>query len=439
MFHRYRMTNTIVGTQFVPERHFGGIFYIINLLLLIVMTTNCHLSNATTTTTTTTTGSELRLASSGGGLRAMVTNLGFYNAFQQAGIINVQNQTTLLTAISSVSGSSWLVGQVSYSQPFFDMAITNNPESVYQFTLDWLSSFQNSIIRIESNKKLKIRSCNLLSPFGGDSFCKILVYFDFQWGKYISNMFQSTVKLHGDKGLVKRYLTPENRITIFKNTDLMFQSSIAPMSKVNNRFKRIQKKILTYVGPNHKNNSVFSTVIGCQYTVVSGQNASVRFALESSMTPLKVYTGRAPRRFNFDDWKQYGYFGDERKHSIFTKLPSTCTQCTGTIMKNPFRTNGIGSFDQVISSSSAFLSDFTTAVPSFFSQQNSKSRYKIIKSSISWIRKQFKIRTLEAQLSILYKRTNFINDLSYCSSWPRKCSKGDVQIIDGGYTDVASK
>jgi hypothetical protein len=390
---------------------------------------------------------ELRLSASGGGWRAMFTNLGFFNAFKLAGIIDIENQTTAFTGISSNSGAAWFLGQVAFSQQFLNVALPNNPNTVYNFTFDWITAYQDFLNDIEESSEPAIKACMLLKSFGdSDSICQLLVHAQFQWGKYSSDMLQATAsKTYGDAALNSRELIPENRLTLFQNTDLMFQMSLSPVSKVQkNRlglFRRRMGQFLSYVGPSSNNTSVFSSLIACQYTVTA-QKASFRYAVEPSMMPLRVYTGPAPRQFQFSDWEKYALYSDSdgrtTGNSMFTDLPpSKSMRSSATLMKAPFR-NGIGTFDQVLGASSAFLSDQTGAIPSFYAQKNSFDKFLIENSSMPNLGKMRDIHNLEQRLNVVYS-SNFINDLALCSNWPDACLVGNVRLIDGGYTDGACK
>jgi hypothetical protein len=403
----------------------------------------------------------LRWTSSGGGWRALFANIGFFNAFRQAGIVDVENLTTEISAISSNSGTSWLIAQLAYSQSFFDKAVPENPADTYQFTLDWMNAFENFVTSSSSTTDSAglLRTCELI-PFDNvdtladiKAMCRLFLRVNFQWGSLNYEMFKAAAtSAFDDPGLLDRVMNPENRIQLFQHTDLMFQSAVMPTSKVSQKrrssilkwiLKRLNPlqpsgtQLVTYLGPGH-NQSVFTVPIPCQYTVTS-QNASFRYAVEPYMLPLKVYTAPAPKMFQFIDWDVYFLYRNGVKGSLFTLLPhGRAVRKSVKDFKQPFN-NGVGTVIQVVSASSASLSDYTGAMPSFIAQKNSYRKWLIeSNSNMSDSEKLRETAKLEERLDLSYS-ADFINDLAFCSSWSGRCIKDDTRIVDGSYSDGPCK
>jgi hypothetical protein len=195
---------------------------------------------------------------------------------------------------------------------------------------------------------------------------------------------------------------------------------------------------ITYLGHGNNNNSIFTIPIAAQYTVTK-KNVSYRYAVEHDKLPLQVYTGPAPKRFKFDDWAGYPLYRDGVKGQIYKELPLE-KGIEGSIQpfKEPYsNNNGIGTVVQVAGVSSAFFSDFTGAISSYFAQKQSYRKWLIENSTMSFEKKQQSIRKLERTSNFRYS-SQFGDDLATCASWPEPCRRGDTRIIDGGLTDGPS-
>jgi hypothetical protein len=82
---------------------------------------------------------------SGGGWRAMISSIGFINAYKNAGLLDLDKKQFNITAMSTTSGASWALVQLAYSQPFFDKAVPKNTKNVQPFILNWMNSFREFI------------------------------------------------------------------------------------------------------------------------------------------------------------------------------------------------------------------------------------------------------------------------------------------------------
>lgn len=71
----------------------------------------------------------------------MVSNMGYANLFQQAGIIS--DTDSAFSAISTNSGGSWFSTQLFYSEPFYHNTVDLGPEALYNFVIDWMQSYYN--------------------------------------------------------------------------------------------------------------------------------------------------------------------------------------------------------------------------------------------------------------------------------------------------------
>jgi hypothetical protein len=444
----------------------------------------------------------LRWTLSGGGWRSMFTNIGFINAFKQAGIVDVDSRKTKITGISSTSGATWSIGPLAYSQEYFNKAVPDDPSDTYQFTMDWMDAYYkftidyqakykysytnvtanttNTTNTVSSNRNdILLAACRAI-PFDFISsiedisaVCSLSVRSDFAWGEFLKEMFTYVVstKNYTDPKFLDLAANSENIIPLFHNTDLMFQTAVMPTSKVVNKKKQNKRwwqKILarlspfhsydtkhqvTYGGPRNNRSIVFTIPIPTQYAVTRNLS-SFRYALEEYMLPMQIYTGPAPKKFSFYDYDQYYYFNKDDtdptatiKGSTLTFLPNDqAVRDSVQTFEEPFlnKAGGGCSLLQIMSASSAILSDSTGAVPSYLAQRFSYRKWEIEVSNTPNYQKRVDLAKLERKIDLIYS-SNYINEAAVCSSWrPRKnkndnnrqlCSTGDTRIIDGYVAD----
>lgn len=421
----------------------------------------------------------IRWAMSGGGWRSMVANIGFFNSFVKAGLVDLQNNTCKISAASANSGSTWLLTQLVYSKPFFTKAIVpNNPDAIYKFVIDWMNSLRQLIVDKSSTTKNNdedLRLCPLLGVTQiigmtnneTQSLCTLFTRMNFSWATLIDEMFIYASKLaYNDTIFHKRFMKPENRIKIFQKMDILAQISIMPVSEIistktiatvqkNNRFRIFGKtrslqqekssivmNNITYLGPKNNNSAVFTVPIPSQYTVTSNGSKFI-IGLITSMLPLQVHSGPAPNTFKFDMWDEYYYYNSINNGSIVTSLPKELiTKQKDSSKQQQFRLPFNGTYatvTQISAISSASLTANTGAIPVFMAQRLSVQRYNIQQNKkLNFIQKASRLYQLEFVANLLYNNKNTA-DLAICSQWPQKCQPGDYRLVDGAGTDGPCK
>ena len=200
----------------------------------------------------------LRWSSSGGGLRAMVANIGYAHLFHKVGLFDTAlssdddtNDTTTSSAaasltqqqpssqfsgISTNSGGTWFSVQFFYSPQFYENVVTSNTTRTYQFILDWLSSYREYIDTVPLAPRNIF--CRALNIFRNDGLlkdvadlCDFLTYFGPSFPNFIRGMLLSTSTNYDDPDLINRLVNPSNRVRPLQNTEYYIQTAVATNSK----------------------------------------------------------------------------------------------------------------------------------------------------------------------------------------------------------------
>lgn len=404
-------------------------------------------------------------AGSGGGWRAMVSHIAFINTFKNAGLLDLDNKKFHIKSMSTNSGGTWALVQLAYSQRFFDIAVPRNSSDIYPFIIDWMNSIRTLINDHYSNdmkmNDTMLEACKLLSPLNinptlidYENLCLVLTKVQFSWTNFIDQMFIYASNLvFNDPTFNERVMNGANRIPIFRNTDLSAQTAVTPVSKIVDEPKRkssllskllnlvgsrdeSSKNLISYIGPGNSNTEGFTVPIPCQYYVSSNRSGFV-YGLRPSQLPLKVYSGPAPKHFQFSDWENYYLYNKTNVGTILTTLPSDVTN-SFVPYQEPFN-NGVGTVTQISSASSASLSGYSGIIPSFLSQFRSVQKYTIQNNNnLTMKEKRNKIKQLTLFAKVLYK-ADFLKGVGVCSKYPNPCLKNDYLLIDGAVTDGPCK
>jgi hypothetical protein len=378
----------------------------------------------------------LRWASSGGGWRSMISNIGYANAFTQAGLIDPVQGKCNFTAISSNSGGSWFTTQFFYSQPFFDNVVSRDKTSVYDFIINWLQSYKDFLEGIPRNAL-----CLEVSPFGKimrlndlSSVCDIGLYYRGSYGGLIDGMLRKVSTGFGDPGLPDRFANAENRVLALRETDLFVQTSLAANSRYTSSSKGLVRSSdgVNYVSLSDSD-KVLAVPLAAHYAVKANR-AVFRFAVPDSSLPLKTYQARGPDQLRYDDWVDFHLYPSGDNRDIFaSKLPST----SGSgLLAEPFRGNP--NVAEIAAVSSATLSHFSGAAPSLFAQYSSVKRYDGRNAGEGFISKYLNLAADFAAANTLFK-SQITRDFAVCSQWPTECGASDGRFLDGGYSDGPCK
>jgi hypothetical protein len=374
----------------------------------------------------------LRWASSGGGWRSMVVNMGFANAFVKAGLLD--DQTCQFSAVSSNSGGTWFMMQFFFSQKFFDSVTTTDPVSFKDFILNWLESYGDLLDNLPDSKVCSLVSLFGLFPNDLSTYCKIFLSSG-DYTEFISKMLRRASEDFGDSGLEIRKAKSANKLSVFATTDLLVQTSIAANSRyeqTNNKFFLRKPLGVSYMGTSDPNQSdqVLAVPLATQYSV---QGEVFRYAVPDSSLPITTRTGPGPWKFKINDWKNF-FLYPSSTGDIFIPAP---TKSSGTtrVLRDPF--SGNPTIGTLAAASSANLDYLSARAPSYFAQRNSVALYDA-KNTGNLLSKLVKEATNFAQSSLLFN-LDILAGFSVCSQWPNPCGDADGRFLDGGVTDGPSK
>jgi hypothetical protein len=365
----------------------------------------------------------LRWASSGGGWRSMISNMGYANIFAQAGIIDPVRGRCNFTAASFNSGGTWFATQFFYSPMFFEKVIDVNATAVREFVLDWLKSYKSMLIK---NRRLRPFHSSLAFDFESDSLREFVENCgSLSWAEFIEEMFRTASTDYGDPGFVNRRMTSENRVPTMKATDLFAQMALAASSRID---KRLQRSVdLNYIGFN-KSDKILAVPLGVQYAVKANQTF-FQFAVPKENLPLKTFWARGPRVLRYRDWSNFPLYPPSPNATFYA---ATIPSHSGTgVLAPPFRGDG-PLVTQIAASSSAALSQYAASTPSLLAQYSSIKKYDkrtsgFLSRSIGLAAEFFIARFLYA--------SRLTWDLAVCTQWPLKCDINDGRFLDGSFSD----
>jgi hypothetical protein len=365
----------------------------------------------------------LRWASSGGGWRSMISNIGYVNVFTQAGLIDPVQGKCNFTAISSNSGGSWFTMQFFYSQPFFHNVVSRDKTSVYDFITNWLQSYKDFLEGIPRNAL-----CLEVSPFGKimrlndlSSVCDIILYYKGSYGGLIDGMLRKVSTGFGDPGLPDRFANADNRLSVLRETDLFVQTSLAANSRYPSSSRGLVRSSddVNYVSLSDSD-KVLAVPLAAQYAVKANRTV-FRFAIPDSSLPLKTHQARGPDQFRYDDWVNFHLYPSSDNRDISASKPPSMSG--SGLLAEPFRGNP--NVAQIAAASSTALSHYSGAAPSLLTQYYSVKRYDD--------------RNADFTAASTLFQSQITRDLALCTQWPTACGASDGRFLDGGYTDGPSK
>jgi len=422
-----------------------------------------------------------RWASTGGGWRAMVADMGFANLFHQAGLIGGQQQQdgAAFSAISVTSGACWFGTQFFYSQNFYSKTVEGTADDLKDFVVEWMGTYLNYTETAGILDGIDDPTLEFLGPFDDIdvikellSVLKLLEATQGDWAGFIADMLAMASTLsYDDPGFATRKANSANRIDALKEVDLIAQTTLTPQSR--NR----TLESLVNLGPNDSD-QVYAVVLPVTYSVGSAsldpEGAGFVIGGGEGTLPLNTYVGQAEKDFSYKDYKGYylypGTGGSiltgnilkarkpkkkkmmmamKPKKAMMTMKPKmTATSkkvgnmgkryirglrgfkgkkragTAASLLRPPF--GGDPTTAQIAAISSAAAGGFSPLIPSTFAQIT------------SWIRSEFVpdflVGAFDDAVTELYQ-TRELDGFAVCSQYPEPCGENDATFIDGGYTD----
>jgi hypothetical protein len=366
-------------------------------------------------------------ASSGGGWRAMISNMGFANAFSRVGLISKDHCDFDL--VSSNSGGSWFMIQFFYSSAFFDRILVDDPDQLRDFVLEWMGAYRefqperSNDARCSSLKTLGavIPQLSLLAEY-----CDLLAPMDYDYALTIQGMLNATSAVYGDPDFVSRIVNAGNRLPVFQNTDFYVQMGLAPNARSDNG------NIVT-LGPNQNPSQVYSVPLPMQYAVQ--KDASFfNYAVDDKDLPFVSTTFAAPTSYNSTDWEDYFRYPPPESASVLTTITKLTNRSTTTsFFRKPF-----GGMDptvaQLAGSASSVFATYSASDPSIFSQQGSIADVMLQRANVTAIERAIAIQLVQSAYQSIYE-TPIFEGCAVCTQWPEPCGDMDGRIIDGGFVD----
>ena len=354
-------------------------------------------------------------SSTGGGWRAMFADIGFANAFQQAGLFadtsssatastatttttnddesngessttttNTTTTRTRFTSIATTSGGSWFSTQLFYSQNFYDKTVlAPSPSDVRQFVLDWMETYAS--ISQPTDDEI-VSSCDMselqdsridvdddvIETF--QDVCYLVVKYDYDWALFITEMLDAAAKgSFDDPAFIDQLAIPSRRIDPLNGTDLLIQSTLVPNSRVRNETNIDGDGVSVYLGykseesdssgssssssSSPSSSDLFTVVLSAAW-VVQSTSAKFVYGYEDLTSNLQAYYTSTPADHSWDTWQDF-YLYPTRDGTITIPTTQIGAMTAGGSLVNG--TTSTGSISDMSSSSSSSSIGITTS------------------------------------------------------------------------------
>lgn len=378
----------------------------------------------------------LRWASSGGGWRSMICNMGYAHLFTKVGLFVILDETenkndslqqnhsrnrkySNFTAISSNSGGTWFTTQLFYSLPFYNHVITKNTTTTYNFILQWFQSYQQFIESIVEQRlsfydqMIGALFCRSISPLDQvillddiSTLCTVLQYFKYSYANFVEGMLCHVATDYNDPTFCHRIMNASNMIHTLQQTDLYIQISLAinsrytvvPPTSANESSRNLDGT--AYIGPNTNITTddsviVYAIPIATQYVVSHiTQTPYFQYAVEDKDLPLQSFSTSSNSSSNSDlfqlkDYEAYHLYTPDYAtmntgtSKVYTTLwNSTNVSLTRTTLSVPFHT--------IPNSSSTTNDNSTMSTPNIVQIASSSSaNLALVSSSIPSVLAQY--------------------------------------------------
>jgi len=368
-----------------------------------------------------------RWVSSGGGWRAMAADMGFANAFTQAGLISPTESK--LSAMSSTSGGSWFSTQFFYSSQFLQAVAGSTPVELYAFVYNWMEQYLSLQVDAPTNPKCAtfastIAQLPLKLPFTEtdiDDICNVFLDFNGSWAGIVQDMLKAASSNYDDPSFIDRPFDSENRVNALSNTEIYIQTSLSPTSRT--QVTATSQGELVYMTAGDSSDEVYTTPLAAQFAVKANYNHFF-VAAEDKDTLYTMYA-TAPETFSEKDYTNFSLYPNT-SGSVLKSLPNL-PYSTRSPFLEPF--GGIPTVTQVAAASSAAIGGLSGDVPSVLAQVASALEYNKTAG--------FRNLIISDLVKQIYNESIF-GDIAVCTQWPNDCGTSDGRLIDGAYTDDLS-
>jgi hypothetical protein len=349
----------------------------------------------------------------------MFACVGFASVFQQAGLIS--EDSSLFSAISTVSGASWFSTQLFYSPDFFAKTVLASPDELYDFVISWMDTYlaiSENVTNYEVCDTTDLGDVDKLAIFR--DLCNVLVYYEGDWAAFVSDMLAAASTGYGDVDFVNQLAGVGNRHPALQQTDLLIQSALVPVSRVRSSDTAV------YLGPSDSatSDTLYSVPLSAAYVVRSSDSTtSYQYSSESN---LISYTAPTPPEYSPTDWEDF-YLYPETNGTV--EIDNTFNATVIGAFREPFGGSNFTTVIQAASISSAAIGSYSPLVPSAFSQSFSEQRDTIESTGSDLLLSAF-----DRRVSEIYQNPVFDN-AAVCSQWPKSCGESDGFFIDGWFVD----
>mmetsp|Transcript_28865 Transcript_28865/g.53297 ORF Transcript_28865/g.53297 Transcript_28865/m.53297 type:complete len:632 (+) Transcript_28865:145-2040(+) len=376
----------------------------------------------------------LRWASTGGGWRAQFACIGFANLFGQLDILSK------FSAISTTSGATWFLTQLFYSKEFYDrVVLAEDSQLLYDFVVDWMNAYSNMLdnaIQDGDTMELDHTVCNHLTESGDEKkkqllsdLCSTLVYFDGDWAAFVEDMLVSAAKSYGDLDFGNKMAGSDNRLDVFKETDLLIQSALVPNSRIRDGK---DNDTAVYIGSSPT--AIYTVPISAAY-VVNASGTAYRYSTESLQGDMTVKTSQTASEHSFSDWEDF-YLYPAENGTVEIEGESHTKSTNSDIFSEAFG-GGASSIIQVAAISSAAAGTKSPLVPSVFTQDFSIERYPIEQEG-----NIARLKAFDLKVARVYNQT-LLDKFAVCSQWQSvasgqkspPCGQNDGMFVDGWIAD----
>ena len=355
----------------------------------------------------------------GAGFRGFAVAMGYANLFSKAGLFT--ETESKIHSVGTGSSGSWWASQFFFSPQFYKKCLVHDPDEIKLFMIQWLGAWQRTMDEF---------AYDLFDRQWDSTVGEIISSHEVSLYHALENLFELSTDEYGDPDFVYRTASPDNKVPVLKNTDLLISLGLIPTSRTKNGLGRGLDSI-TYIGPSSDSSdsdNVYTGILPYQLVITNNDTLFVE-GVEQRSLPLQTCTTKDPPRFfRINDWKNFGFFAENKNGNgnlllSKSKIPSCVKQ---GILSKPFA----GKYPTAIQStliSSRIYTELTTLGPSSFSQVISSDLAAIAESNnSSWFQKKWDEMLLLSRANLMWLLADRKLERGMCLQHPNECSINDA-------------
>jgi hypothetical protein len=220
-----------------------------------------------------------------------------------------------------------------YSKEFYDQTVlAESPLQLEEFVKQWMGTYYNISSIVSNETLIKCDTSDIDSNSDGDDkepnydpdnepsdnlfdLCILLEEYNYDWAHFVDAMLTAASTGYGDPNFTSLKVSPNNRHTSMKQTDLLIQAALMPNSRI--RHNETNSTTGVYLGYDDDNEETklftlplsFAVVIddsGTEFVYGTDDITNNNSNNEISGSGLYTYTvDNTPVEFSWEDWSPF--------------------------------------------------------------------------------------------------------------------------------------